>query len=147
MMKMKRAATLVAIVLPLSLAAGCGMHRRGHVDPARIDEQVTEHLDDYLDDVKASDAQRARIQGIKSRLLPEATALATAQKQVRAEMATQLASERPDPARMHALVDQQLDSLRALAHKAVDGAVEAHTTLTPEQRAPLVKKMRRYASR
>jgi periplasmic protein CpxP/Spy len=143
-----KSALIAIIVLPLALAAGCGGHRHhGPIDPARMDSRVTEHLDDYLDDAKASDAQRARILAVKNRLLPEGTALAQSHRQVSKEIAEQLASDRPDPARLHALVDQQIEAARTFAHKAVDGAVEAHGTLTPAQRAPAAKKLRRFASR
>jgi Spy/CpxP family protein refolding chaperone len=145
---MKSFALILLPALSLTAAACHGPHHRGgNLDPARLDKEVSEHLDDVLDDVKASDAQRARIQSIEKRLLPDVAALAASQKEARQEIVTQLSSERPDTARLHALVDRQVDAFRALAHKSVDGAVEAHGTLTPEQRAPLVKKMRRFASR
>jgi Spy/CpxP family protein refolding chaperone len=144
----KKSTLLLGALLPLALLASCGGPRHhGQLDPARVDRQVTEHLDDMLDDVKATDAQRKRILAVKDRLLPEAAALAASQQQARKEITEQLSSERPDAARLHALVDRQVDALRALAHKSVDGAVEAHGTLTPEQRAPLVKKLRRFAAR
>ena len=140
--------TLLAILIPVALAAGCGGPRHhGDIDPVRLDHRVTDHLDDYLDDAKATDVQRARIREVKDRLLPEGVALATANRQAGQQIADQLASDRPDPARLHALVDQQIDATRAYAHKALDGALEAHRTLTPEQRAPLSKKLRRFASR
>lgn len=139
---------LLALLLPAALAAGCGGPRHhAEMDPVKMDHRVTEHLDDYLDDAKASDAQKVRIREVKNRLLPEGVALATANRKAGREIATALASDNPDPARLHALVDQQLEATRAFAHKSIDGALEAHRTLTPEQRAPLAKKLRRYASR
>jgi protein CpxP len=138
--------------IPLLLAAAlvlpaCGrMHHHGAFDLATADRRVTAHLDDLLDDVKATDAQRARIQGIKSRLLPELAALADSHHKAQQEVVAQLSSDHPDQARLHTLVDQQIEALRAAAHKSVDGLLEAHATLTPEQRAPLVKKLRRFAS-
>jgi protein CpxP len=140
--------TLLAILLPATLALGCGGPRHhGDLDPARLNARVTDHLDDYLDDARASDAQRARIREVKDRLLPDGVALATANKKAGQQIAEQLASDRPDQARLHALVDQQIEATRAYAHKAIDGALEAHRTLSPEQRAPLTKKLQRYASR
>lgn len=139
---------LFALLVPAALAAGCGGARHhGEMDPVKMEHRVTEHLEDYLDDAKASDAQRARIREVKSRLVPEGVALATANRKAGREIATALASDSPDPARLHALIDQQLEATRAFAHKSLDGALEAHRTLTPEQRAPLSKKLRRYASR
>jgi len=141
--------TMALVLLPMALMAAArgGPHRHGDFDVARVDQRVTEHLVDALDDLKATEAQRARILAIKNRLLPEVGAMAASQKLARQELVAQLSSDRPDPARLHALVDKQIAELRALAHKSVDGVVEAHGTLTPEQRAPLIRKMNRYAAR
>jgi Spy/CpxP family protein refolding chaperone len=140
--------TLTVLLAALILPAACGgMHHHGDFDPATADRRITGHLDDVLDDVKATDAQRARIQAIKSRLLPELAALASSHHKAQQELVAQLSSDHPDQARLHALVDQEIEALRAAAHKSVDGVVEAHATLTPEQRAPLVKKLRRFAAR
>jgi periplasmic protein CpxP/Spy len=148
---MTKTKLLTFTVLPVALGAlalGCGgPHHRGQMDPARMDHNITDHIEDYLDDAKASDAQRTKILAVKNRLLPEGVALATAHQKLRLEIAQQLASDRPDTARLHTLVDQQIEAARAFAHKSVDGVVEVHGTLTPEQRAPLTKKLRRYASR
>jgi len=145
---MFKPALIATLFLGSALAAGCGGPRHhGPIDQARMDRQVTEHLDDYLDDAKASDAQRARIAAVKKQLLPQGVALANAQQQVNREIAQQLASDRPDRARLHALVDQQVEATRAFAHKSIDGLLEAHGTLTAEQRAPLTKKLQRFASR
>ena len=137
MIKLTTAALLTALAVPAALASGCHGPRHHDLNPARLDAQITEHLDDYLDDARASDAQRARIMEVKRRLLPEGVALATSHHQVAREVAEQLASNTPDRARLHTLVDQQADAARAFAHKAVDGVLEAHGALTPEQRAPM----------
>ena len=137
-----------ALLVPLALAGACGGPRHaGEVDLPRVDRRVTEHIDDYLDDAKATPDQRARILAIKSRLLPEGGALAQSHRKAQQELAAQLASDKPDGARLHALVDQQLEAVRAFAHKSVDGALEAHATLNREQRAPVTKKLQRYAQR
>jgi periplasmic protein CpxP/Spy len=149
-MNAKKTATLfAALLLPLALAGACGgpRHHGGEVDLARVDRRVTDHLDDYLDDAKATPDQRTKILAIKSRLLPEGGALAQSHRKAQQELAAQLASDKPDGARLHALVDQQLEAVRAFAHKSVDGALEAHGTLSREQRAPVTKKLQRYAQR
>jgi protein CpxP len=144
---MKTATLFVALSLSALIVPACGGHRHGEVDPARVDRRVADHLDDFLDDAKATDVQRGRIVAIKNRLLPEGLALASAQRKVHQEIAAQLASDRPDGARLHALVDQQLEAVRAFAHKAVDGAVEAHATLDKQQRAPVTKRLQKVAAR
>ncbi len=57
------------------------------------------------------------------------------------EVLAQWESANPDRARLHALVDQRIDAMRAFAHQAVDAGIEVHGVLTPEQRAKLEKKV------
>ena len=49
-----------------------------------------------------------------------------------------------DRARLHAIVDQRIDAMRAAAHAAADGAADAHDVLTVEQREKLAKKAERW---
>jgi Spy/CpxP family protein refolding chaperone len=56
-------------------------------------------------------------------------------------------AEKPDAAKLHALVDQRAAEMTAMAHQAVDAAVEVHDALTPEQRAKVTKKIERFGHR
>ena len=49
--------------------------------------------------------------------------------------------DEPDAKKLHALVDERVDEMRALAHQAVDSAIELHGVLTPEQRAEIAKRV------
>jgi periplasmic protein CpxP/Spy len=131
-------------------AGGCGGHggHRGHGrDPAAMAAFVTGRVDDALDDVDATPEQRARVHAVKDRLLES---VRTAREQRGADHAELLAAWRsptPDAAALHARVDERLDALRAMAHQAVDGALEVHQTLTPDQRERLAAKVERRMSR
>ncbi len=116
---------------------GCGAR---HHDPAAM---FRAHVDDMLDDVNATDAQRAQIDAIADQLLMQGKTLAQGQKDARAALLAQWDAGQPDPAKVHALVDQRIDALRALAHQAADGAIQAHGILSPEQRAQISKKAHR----
>jgi Spy/CpxP family protein refolding chaperone len=139
------AAGAAGFVLLSGFAGGCGHHPR---DPAEVTAAVTAHVDDVLDDLKTTDAQRQQILAVKDRMLAKGLALRQAGQPLHEELLAQWNSPNPDRARLHALVDQQLDAMRAFAHDAVDAGVEVHDTLTPEQRAQVTKKaerMRRWA--
>ncbi len=112
-------------------------------DPAQMAAFVTDRVDDVLDDLNATDAQRQQIHAIKDRLLAQAAELHKDGEPLRGEVKAQWESATPDRARLHALVDQRADAMRAFAHQAVDAAIEVHDILTPEQRAKLEKKMER----
>jgi Spy/CpxP family protein refolding chaperone len=137
---------LVGVALLTGFRGGCGHGHGGH-DPARMAAFVTDHVDDALDDLEATPEQRARVHAVKDRLLARGQALREARAGAHAEVLAQWRSETPDAARLHAMVDERLEAMRALAHEAVDAGVEVHGTLTPEQRAEVTRKIERRMER
>jgi len=141
------------IVIGLALAVGVvalagfgrGWHHRH--DPERMAEFVTERVDDALDDVDATPEQRERIHAVKDRMLARAKELHGDRAAGRAAILEAWKAEAPDASKLHALVDERADAMRALAHEAVNAGVEVHGILTPEQRAKLAEKAERRMSR
>jgi protein CpxP len=131
--KIAIAASAVLAVVLLSGFRGGGWNR----DPERIKQMITWKLDDKLDDIDATDAQKKSIQGVKDRLFEDGKLLATEHQASRLEVLTQLESDNPDAQKLHSLVDSRIDAVRGFAHKLVDAAIEVHRTLTPEQRKEL----------
>lgn len=117
---------------------GCGSHR----DPAHMHKMIAAHIDDVLDEVKATPEQRARITAIRDRLLAEGKAL-HAERDVHQELLAQWDAPSPDMARINGLIDQHGDALKAFVHHVADGLAEVHAVLTPEQRAQISKKIHR----
>jgi Spy/CpxP family protein refolding chaperone len=120
---------------------GCGPHGR---DPAQVAAFVTARVDDALDDVDATPAQRAAIHAVKDRLLAGAQKVHADHAADHQALVAQWDAEKPDAAKLHALVDARIDEVRALAHEAVDSAIQVHDTLTPEQRAKISTKLHRH---
>lgn len=135
--------TLASLAGVVTLAGWgrCGPPR-SH-DPAEMAAYVRDRVDDVLDDLSATDAQRTQIHAVEERMLARAASLHQGRDADRAELLAQWQSATPDKARLHALVDQRFEAMRALAHEAVDAGVEVHDVLTPEQRAKLEKKVER----
>ncbi|QSQ13451.1 Spy/CpxP family protein refolding chaperone [Myxococcus landrumensis] len=134
--KLAIAGSAVVAVVLLSGFAFRGAH--GHCpNPERIKQVVTWKLNDRLDDLDATDAQRESIHAVKDRLFTEGVQLAEEQHATRSEVVSQLESDKPDAQALHALVDARIEALRAFAHKATDAVLEVHGTLTPEQRKAL----------
>ncbi|MFY2561747.1 Spy/CpxP family protein refolding chaperone [Corallococcus terminator] len=132
---------VVAVVLLSGFAFRGGHHGWGH-NPERIKQMVSWKLNDKLDDIDATDAQRQSINAVKDRLFDEGAKLAQEQHAVRSDVVTQLESDKPDAQKLHALVDERIDAMRAFAHQATDAALEVHGTLTPEQRKELATEFR-----
>ncbi len=145
---MKKVLTVGSAILAVVLLSGFGW-RGGHGgcgggnrDPERMKQFVTWRLDDKLDDLKATEAQRKSIHALKDGLFEDGKQVMEGQQAARAEAFAQLTSEQPDAQKLHALVDERFEAMRALAHKATDAALEAHKVLTPEQRKVLADEFR-----
>jgi Spy/CpxP family protein refolding chaperone len=133
----------VGTIALLGAFAGHGCGRHGH-DPAQVAAFVSARVDDALDDLDATPAQREKIHAVKDRLLADATRLHESHAGDRGELVAQWDAAQPDAAKLHALVDARVDEMRKLAHEAVDSAIEVHGILTPEQRAKVSKKVHRH---
>jgi len=138
----------LAATLALGLMAfgGGRLAHRMH-DPAEVAAFVTDRVDDALDDLDATPAQRTQINAVKERMLGAAMSHRETRQETRDALVAEWKAEKPDAARLHALVDQRAAEMTAMAHQAVDAAVEVHDTLTPEQRAKVTKKIERFGHR
>ncbi len=147
-----RMAIGIAAVLAvgLGLVGIVGFRFGGHCrsrDPAHVAAMATEHVNEMLDEVGATPEQRTQILAIKDRLVADGQKLHEGHAATHDELLAQWKSDQPDAARLHALVDQRTEELRAFANEAVDAAIQVHGILTPEQRAKLAKKAERHARR
>jgi len=136
--KLAIAASAVLAVVLLSGFRGGGWNR----DPERIKQMITWKLNDKLDDLKATDAQKQAVHGVKDRLFEEGKLMAQEHQATRVEVLTQLESDYPDSQKLHGIVDARIDAVRAFAHRVVDAALEVHKVLTPEQRKELATEYR-----
>jgi protein CpxP len=131
--KIAIAASAVLAVVLLSGFRGGGWNR----DPERIKQMITWRLNDKLDDLQATDSQRQAVNSVKDRLFEQGKLMAQEHQAVRMEVLTQLESDYPDAQKLHGIVDNRIDAVRAFAHQVVDAALEVHKVLTPEQRKEL----------
>jgi Spy/CpxP family protein refolding chaperone len=135
----------VGVVALTGWRGGCSGHGHGHGrDPARMAAFVTDRVDGLLDDVDATAEQRTRIHAVKDRMLAAGQAARGGHTEAHDALVAEWKSATPDAARLHALVDERVEEMRALAHQAVDAGVEVHGVLTPEQREKLTRKMERW---
>ncbi|MBM7114063.1 Spy/CpxP family protein refolding chaperone [[Archangium] primigenium] len=119
----------------------------GARDPERVKQMITWRLDDRLEQLKATDAQKRTIQGLKDGLFEDGKQLMEGNKDAREQALAQWDAERPDATRVHALVDARVDALRGFAHKVADAFLRAHETLTPAQRQQVSSQIREHHAR
>jgi len=141
---------LLALVAFVSLTGFGGCGHRGPPDgrdPAKLAAFVTDRVNGVLDDIDATPAQRTQLLAIKDRLLADVQKLHGARQATHEALLAEWKAEKVDRAKVHALIDQRAEEMKALAHEAADAAIEAHDALTPDQRAKLAKKAERMHGR
>jgi protein CpxP len=142
---MKRAGlSLAAVAVVLLVGAGCHRGPRS-IDPERARRMVHSHVEDFLDDLDATPAQRQKASELEATWVTQGLSLHNSSKTSRAELVSQLKSPTPDKAKVHALIDERIEAYRAFAHQLADGTLEFQGTLSAEQRAIVEKKLDRFA--
>jgi protein CpxP len=117
----------------------------GAMDEEKAKKFATWKVNDVLDDLEATPDQRAKVQALKDDRITEAFQLAAGHKEIRTQLLAQWNAANPDRKQIHALVDQDIDRLRALAHQVADSLVDVHDVLTPEQRQKVSEKLAEHA--
>lgn len=108
-------------------------------------------LEHMLDEIDATDAQRAQIEAIKERLVAAQQARADERQEGPRALVEFWKQENPDAAQVHAKIDEKFEAHRAAAYQMADAMIEVHHILTPEQRAEVAqlveKRMARHEKR
>jgi Spy/CpxP family protein refolding chaperone len=125
----------VTVAVGLLGASGCG----GRHSPERVEKLVQWRVDDALDELDATPAQRERVQALAKEQVQRTKPLVEQAQRARTALIAEWKAPTPDAAKAHQLVDAQLDSVRSFAHGLVDAALEVRGLLTPTQREQISK--------
>ncbi len=96
-------------------------------------------IDDALDEVKASDAQKERVQSLADALFEKVSAEFGDREASRQAFINAFRTESPDKEAVRTLIDARIEAARRVAYAAADAAFQVHETLEAEQRVELLK--------
>ncbi|MFL5319526.1 MAG: Spy/CpxP family protein refolding chaperone [Myxococcaceae bacterium] len=139
---MKKSAIVAAVLVgavSVTMLAGWGRWG-GPMDAQKISRIVGAHVDNALDEVDATDAQRVKIKALQDQLVQDGIKLRDGNKESRQALVAQWESPTVDRDAVHSIVDKRIDDVRAFAHKVADTFISVHDILTPTQRATLSAK-------
>jgi periplasmic protein CpxP/Spy len=129
----------------VSADGGFPGHRRGnHKMMLKFVEYA---MNEKLDAVGATEAQKQKVRAIKDRLVKEGETLHGDRDEFRKELLALLEQENPDPARVKALAHQRIELFSRFADNAADAVVELHGVFTPDQRQKLIAELREHMDR
>lgn len=100
------------------------------------------HVDDRLEALKASPAQKQATRALQEVLFEDGEVLYVGQRTANERMLEFWGSHSPDPLAVHQLVEERMAAFRVYAHKVADSALELHRILTPEQRQLVANEVR-----
>jgi Spy/CpxP family protein refolding chaperone len=138
------------VAAALAGLAGFGLVRGAHASwghggrPAIMKRFVSSAIDEVLDEAKATPPQRATINAARDRVF---TAFERSRQDHRGEIDEVLRlfeSDRVDPARRAALRSEREGKLKELGDVIQQAVVEAHDTLTPQQRLVVTDRVRSF---
>ena len=136
---------ILAALLFTGLALGAAAASAASPDQAQSERQakrearMMERVNDALDDIDATDAQRAVVFAQLAKLKPQADAVRALRQAQRPAMRQAMLSPKPDAERVRALIEESSTASMSLAHKAADSALVIHAALTPKQRDELAQ--------
>jgi Spy/CpxP family protein refolding chaperone len=139
------AAALLGSVIGL---AGFGWsHRHGCHGEKFLQRMVDAHLEETLDDLKATPEQRAQINQLKTGLVADFQALHDGHQSLLTSLSQQFSSDRLDAATLDANSDSLLKAHDQLRLDLRNAVVRVHDLLTPEQRQQVAAKLQEHSAR
>ncbi|MEW6434490.1 MAG: Spy/CpxP family protein refolding chaperone [Myxococcota bacterium] len=138
---------ILSSVVGMALAMGASGCGRGADRLERASQQISWKVADAMEDLDATPQQTERAQALAQGLVADAKPVVKQGLEAREALVDEWKSARPDAAKVHALVDAQVDAVRGLVHRAADAAIELHGLLTPAQRDEVTQRLERHAKR
>jgi periplasmic protein CpxP/Spy len=136
---MKR--TVIVGIAAVACAALAGVaiaaNRFAKRDPNQAYALITSKVDKLMNEIDATDAQRAQINQLKDKLFQEGMNLRQNRQSLRQQLFANWDAAQVNASDVHAQVDKQVDAWRAFAHDAADASIQLHDLLTPDQRTQL----------
>lgn len=102
-------------------------------------------VNEKLDQIGATAAQKAKVRAVEDRLIKKGEALRGERESFHRELMAIIEQDNPDPAQIKALAHERIDKLSRFADEAADALVELHGVFTPDQRRQLLAELREIA--
>lgn len=132
--------------LPLGRARfAMGLVQRAGYGPPATKEELAERAEvrftEALDELKATDAQRAALRPLLAAVLDDVAPLTATPGTLKDALVSAWQSDKADAVALHALIDLEGDKAAVAAQSAASALIKAHAILTVEQRAQLATRL------
>lgn len=136
---------LILLVLPLG-AMACH-HRNPHdnLTEAEVKERAADHVDDAMDWLDGTDAQKQRVTQVVDAAIPDAMAFREEQRALRSEFQKELKAPTVNATALEDLRVRFMKLADAATTRGVRAIVDVANILTPQQRQKLVEKWEKFS--
>jgi protein CpxP len=139
-MKYIRVALAAVLTLAMVASSGCNQPECREVPPiAEVEEELAEKIEDKLDDVDATKAQRQAVLKIARGFMPRYEAMRREIQPKTIAFMRELQLNEPSEARVLALFEEMSNYFRGFSYELMDALVAVNRILTPVQRKALLK--------
>lgn len=137
---------LLVLAIPLG-AMACGRHR--HHDPnateAEIKENADEHIDDVVDWLDGTDAQKTQIKQVVNAAIPDLMTYREEHRALRDEFQKELAAPTVNPAALENLRGKALKMMDDASARGLRALTDVANILTAEQRQKAISKWKKFS--
>ena len=137
-------AIAAALLIGGVTVVSCSHGGHGKMSPERMKTMVTWKVNDVLDDIDATSAQRKAVLGVAYKVLADFGQLHAQAEANHEDLLAELESSQPRAEIFHAMIDERTEAFRAFLHRSVDTMLGANAVLSREQREQLVAMAREH---
>ena len=138
---------LLVMAIPLGAMACRGRpHHNPNATEAEVKANADEHIDDAVDWLDGTDAQKQQIKQVVNAAIPDLLAYRDEHRALREEFQKELTAPRVNAAALEGLRGRALKMADAASARALQALADVANVLTPEQRQKAVDKWKRFSS-
>jgi Spy/CpxP family protein refolding chaperone len=140
MKKSIKIALIGVSVVAIGATVACASHHAHHPHHGeRAQRYVSHRVDRVLSEIDATESQRAEIHRVKDHLFHEFESAHAGSRAAKHQLLKEWKSKAPNRERLHALADERVAAYQKAVHEMIDGVIDVHATLKPEQRAEITE--------
>jgi len=136
---------LLLLVLPIGAIACHGRHHHDNLSEAEIKEHAADHVDDAIDWLDGTEAQKQQVTQVVNGAIPDAMGFREEQRALRTEFQKELKAPAVNAAALEDLRVRFMKLADAATTRGLRAIVDIANILTPQQRQKAVEKWEKFS--
>lgn len=138
---------VLLLILPIgAVACHARPHHHGNISEAEAKERAAEHIDDAMDWIDGTEAQKQQVKQVVDGAIPDMMSFRDEHRALRTEFQKELAAPTVSPTALEDLRVRFMRLADAASQRAVKALGDVAQVLTLEQRQKIIEKWRKFSS-